>query len=117
MAPAATSLGSEPDLRDPQGWQAQGERTEAVSRHRYRSTIDDYADQGDPKASLEYHGSQPGDPFKLGEALVKLASLGVPPKLFVAGSDALAMVAPAVEARLQAVHAHEALSKSTDGHF
>jgi NAD(P)-dependent dehydrogenase (short-subunit alcohol dehydrogenase family) len=79
--------------------------------------IDDYADQGDPKASLEYHGSQPGDPFKLGEALVHLASLEAPPKLFVAGSDALAMIAPAVEARLQSVHAYEALSKSTDGDF
>jgi hypothetical protein len=40
-----------------------------------------------------------------------------PPRLFVAGSDALAMVGPAVEARLQAVHALEALSKSTDGTF
>lgn len=79
--------------------------------------IDDYADQGDPKASLEHHGSQPGDPLKLGEALVKLADLEAPPKLFVAGSDALSMVTPAVEARLQAVHAHEALSRSTDGHF
>jgi NAD(P)-dependent dehydrogenase (short-subunit alcohol dehydrogenase family) len=79
--------------------------------------IDDYADQGDPKASLEHHGSQPGDPFKLGEALVQLAGLESPPKLFVAGSDALSMVAPAVEARLQAVHAHETLSKSTDGDF
>jgi NAD(P)-dependent dehydrogenase (short-subunit alcohol dehydrogenase family) len=79
--------------------------------------IDDYADQGDPKASLEHHGSQPGDPFKLGEALVQLAELEVPPKLFVAGSDALSMVGPAVEARLHAVHAHGALSRSTDGDF
>lgn len=79
--------------------------------------IDDYADQGNPKASLEHHGSQPGDPLKLGQALVQLAGLEAPPKLFVAGSDALSMVAPAVEARLQAVHAHEALSRSTDGDF
>lgn len=79
--------------------------------------IADYAGQGDPKASLEHHGSQPGDPFKLGEALVQLADLEVPPRLFVAGSDALSMVAPAVEARLQAVHSHEALSRSTDGDY
>jgi NAD(P)-dependent dehydrogenase (short-subunit alcohol dehydrogenase family) len=79
--------------------------------------IDDYADQGDPKASLEHHGSQPGDPLRLGEALVELADIEVPPRLFVAGSDALSMVAPAVEARLRAVHAHEALSRSTDGDF
>jgi len=79
--------------------------------------IDDYADQGDPKASLEHHGSQPGNPSKLGEVLVQLAGLESPPRLFVAGSDALSMIAPAVEARLRAVHAHETLSKSTDGDF
>lgn len=90
----------------------------APSNVRWASNpIDDYADQGDPKATLEYHGAQPGDPFKLGQALVHLAGLETPPKLFVAGSDALAMVTPAVEARLQAVQAHEALSKSTDGDF
>lgn len=79
--------------------------------------IDDYACHGDAKASLDHHGSQPGDPVKLGEALVALAGLESPPKLFVAGSDALSMVAPSVEARLAAVHAHEALSRSTDGAF
>ena len=35
----------------------------------------------------------------------------------VAGSDALAMIAPAVDARLKAVRAFEALSKATDGSF
>jgi hypothetical protein len=40
-----------------------------------------------------------------------------PPKLFVAGSDALAMITPAVEERLQAMRANEELSKSTDGSF
>jgi len=45
---------------------------------------------------------------------VKLASMATPPRVFVAGSDAIAAVAPAVEARLKAVHALEDLSTSTD---
>jgi hypothetical protein len=43
--------------------------------------------------------------------------MDAPPRVFVAGSDAMAVVAPAVEARLRAVHAFEELSKSTDGSF
>jgi hypothetical protein len=64
-----------------------------------------------------YAGKQPGDPEKLGQVLVKLAGMEIPPRVFVAGSDAVAAVAPAVEARLKAVHALEELSKSTDGSF
>jgi len=40
-----------------------------------------------------------------------------PPKLFVAGSDALAVITPAIEARLETTRAHEELSRSTDGLF
>lgn len=40
-----------------------------------------------------------------------------PPKQFLAGSDALAMVTPALEARLQEIQAYADLSKSTDGTF
>jgi len=40
-----------------------------------------------------------------------------PPKLFVAGSDALAVISAAVEERLRATRADEALSRSTDGAF
>jgi hypothetical protein len=64
-----------------------------------------------------YHGTQQGDPAKLGDALVKIAGMESPPKLFVAGSDALTMIVPAIEARLQATRAYEELSKSTDGSF
>ena len=80
--------------------------------------VDDYAAEGSPEAMWSpYDGAQPGDPAKLGEALVKLAGLEAPPKVFVAGSDALAVIAPAVEARLKAIRADEALSRSTDGAF
>jgi NAD(P)-dependent dehydrogenase (short-subunit alcohol dehydrogenase family) len=81
--------------------------------------IDDYA-ATEPSAKemwSPYAGTQPGDPDKLGEVLVKLTGMEAPPRVFVAGSDAMAAIAPAVEARLKAVHALEQLSQSTDGSF
>jgi hypothetical protein len=44
-----------------------------------------------------------------------MAAMDVPPQIFVAGRDALAAIAPAVQARLDAMRAHAALSTSTDG--
>jgi len=81
--------------------------------------IDDYAliEESAQEMWSPYAGRQPGDPEKLGQVLVKLAGMEIPPRVFVAGSDAIAAVAPAVEARLKAVHALEELSKSTDGSF
>jgi len=64
-----------------------------------------------------YHGKQQGDPAKLGEVLVKIAGMENPPKQFLAGSDALTVVTPVLEARLQEMRAYEELSKSTDGTF
>jgi NAD(P)-dependent dehydrogenase (short-subunit alcohol dehydrogenase family) len=61
-----------------------------------------------------YAGTQPGDPNKLGQVLVKLAALERPPRLFVAGADAVAAITPAVEARLVAIRAFGDLSNSTD---
>ena len=40
-----------------------------------------------------------------------------PPKQFYAGSDAVAVIRPALERRLQEIKDHEELSKSTDGAF
>jgi NAD(P)-dependent dehydrogenase (short-subunit alcohol dehydrogenase family) len=81
--------------------------------------IDDYAaaEVAAQEMWSPYAGRQPGDPEKLGQVLVKLAGMEIPPRVFVAGSDAIEAVAPAVEARLKAVHAFEELSKSTDGSF
>lgn len=64
-----------------------------------------------------YAGTQPGDPDKLAAVLVKLTAMAPPPRLFVAGGDAIDMIAPAVQARLTAVHALEELSKSMAGDF
>jgi len=81
--------------------------------------VDDYAavEVGAQQMWSPYAGTQPGDPDKLGQVLVKLANMETPPRLFVAGGDAIEMIAPAVQARLKAVHALEDLSKSTAGSF
>lgn len=62
-----------------------------------------------------YNGTQPGNPAKLGEALVRIAGMENPLKLFVAGSDALQVITPILEDRLKVMKDNEALSKSTDG--
>lgn len=79
-------------------------------------TIEDYADEAKPRDLWSaYNGTQQGDPDKLGNALAKIASMSSPPKQFYAGSDAIAGIRPALEARLQEIKEHEGLSKSTDG--
>jgi NAD(P)-dependent dehydrogenase (short-subunit alcohol dehydrogenase family) len=64
-----------------------------------------------------YHHKQAGDPFKLGQALVRLAGMAVTPKQFYAGSDAVAGITADLKARLTEVEAHQALSASTDGTY
>jgi NAD(P)-dependent dehydrogenase (short-subunit alcohol dehydrogenase family) len=96
-------------------------RTDLLDPHNAKygsSTIADYAEEGAAEAMWSgYNGTQQGDPAKLGEALVKIAAMENPPRQFVAGSDALAVARPALEARLQELRAYEELSKSTDGSF
>ncbi len=80
--------------------------------------IGDYADESKPREVWSaYNGTQQGDPEKLGDALVKIAGMPNPPRQFFAGSDALAVVTPALEARLREIKDYEELSKSTDGVF
>ena len=88
----------------------------AISNVRYAdSTITDYAPEGTSEAMWSpYNGKQTGSPEKLGDALVELTRMGNPPQVFVGGSDGLAMVTPAVEARLKDMRDHDALSRSTD---
>jgi len=64
-----------------------------------------------------YHHKQSGDPAKLAEALLALTAMKSPPKQFLAGSDALESVPPALQARIDEMRAHAQLSKSTDGKF
>jgi NAD(P)-dependent dehydrogenase (short-subunit alcohol dehydrogenase family) len=80
--------------------------------------IEDYLPEGTAENMWsQYDGTQPNDPTKLGDALVKIVALQNPPKVFVAGNDALGMITPAIEERLREVHANEMLSKSMDGSF
>lgn len=81
--------------------------------------LDDYAavEVSPQEMWAPYAGKQPGDPDKLGQVLVELAAMQAPPRLFVAGGDAIEMIAPAVQARVDAVYALPALSRSTDGSY
>jgi len=78
------------------------------------STIADYAHEGPAEEMWSvYNGTQPGDPVKLGEAIVEIANMEKPLKLFVAGSDALEMVTPVFEERLKTMKETAELSRST----
>jgi len=56
------------------------------------------------------NGLQPGDPAKLGAALVTIAALDKPPLRFVAGADVVAGVEQKANLLLAQVDAHRALS-------
>jgi NAD(P)-dependent dehydrogenase (short-subunit alcohol dehydrogenase family) len=82
------------------------------------NVIEDYAAEGNVQEMWSpHHGTQQGDPAKLGDLLVKISGMENSPTVFVARSDALAMIVPAVEAPLRDTQAYEELSKSTDGSF
>jgi NAD(P)-dependent dehydrogenase (short-subunit alcohol dehydrogenase family) len=80
--------------------------------------IADYGAPGHVEAAwAAYHGQQPDDPAALGEALVQIAEMEHPPKVFAAGGDALDTITPVVEARLAELRAHADLSKAAGGAF
>ena len=80
--------------------------------------IEDYGPAGNVAAAwAAYHGQQPDDPAALGEALVQIADMEHPPKVFAAGGDALDAITPVVEARLAELRAHADLSKAAGGAF
>jgi NAD(P)-dependent dehydrogenase (short-subunit alcohol dehydrogenase family) len=78
--------------------------------------IEDYATGPSTRETwAAYDGKQNGDPLKLGQALVKVAAMDKPLKLFLAGSDAVEVLLPIVEERLKAIKENRELSSSTDG--
>jgi len=78
--------------------------------------IEDYATGTSTRETwAPYDGKQNGDPLKLGKALVTIAAMDKPLKLFLAGSDAVEVLLPVVEERLQAIKDNRELSSSTDG--
>ncbi len=96
-------------------------RTDLLDAHNVKfatQSIEDYAAHGNVQEMWSaLDGTQQGDPAMLGNALVEIAGMDNPPKVFVAGSDALAVIVPAIEARLRDTQGYEELSKSTDGSF
>ena len=80
--------------------------------------IEDYGPAGNIAAAWSvYDGQQPNDPAALGKALVQIADMEHPPKVFAAGVDALDAITPAVEARLAELRAHADLSRAAGGSF
>jgi short-subunit dehydrogenase len=80
--------------------------------------VADYASSNQARSTYErYNHQQPGDPAKLGQALVALAAMPQPPLHFVAGTDAVGFATQAVERRRTELATHDALSRSTDGQF
>jgi len=96
-------------------------RTGLLDAHNVRwvsKVIEDYAPEGTAEAMWSpYNGTQPNDPAKLGDALVKITAMQKPPKVFAAGGDALSTITPAIEERLRDMRAHETLSKGMEGSF
>ncbi len=81
-----------------------------------KMSIEDYVAEGDPEKMWgPYHGTQPNDPGKLGDALVKIAAMEAPPQVFAAGKDALETITPAVEKRLKAMKDNATLSRASGG--
>jgi hypothetical protein len=81
-------------------------------------SIEDYGPEGNIAGAWSiYDGQQPNDPASLGEALVRIADMEHPPKVFAAGGDALDTITPVVEARLAELRTHAELSKAAGGTF
>jgi hypothetical protein len=72
-------------------------------------------DRVDPRAAGV--PKQPDDPAALGEALVQIANVEHPLKVFAAGSDALDAITLVVEPRLAELRQHADLSKTAGGAF
>ena len=78
--------------------------------------ISDYADYANATQTA-YSGqnhAQPGDPVKLGAALVKIASLDNPPMRLLMGSDAVQYLGAGYEARVAELNDWKDVSTSTD---
>jgi NAD(P)-dependent dehydrogenase (short-subunit alcohol dehydrogenase family) len=82
------------------------------------STVQDYKVEGPTEAMWSsYDGKQPNDPATLGEAIVQIVAMSDPPRVFVAGSDALGAIRPVLEGRLAEMRAYESLSRASGGAF
>ncbi|WUR12453.1 oxidoreductase [[Empedobacter] haloabium] len=79
------------------------------------SRIDDYAAAHATETAYRAHShQQPGDPVKLGQAIVRLVEANEPPTHLALGSDAVGFVATELRRRLAELERWQALSVSTD---
>jgi len=62
----------------------------------------------------DYNGRQPGDPARAAQAILKVAAMAQPPLRLALGSDAVAAIAGADQARLVELDRWRELSVSTD---
>jgi hypothetical protein len=77
------------------------------------SSLQNYADRTAEQLRLwEDQSRQPGDPAKLAQALVAIASQESPPPRFIAGADAIALAEQKVAALQQAINPFRDLSTS-----
>ena len=80
--------------------------------------IEDYAAEGTAEDMWSpYNGTQPNHPAKRGGRARPNCRNAESSKVFIAGSDALDVITPAIEERLREARAHQTLSKSTGGSF
>jgi NAD(P)-dependent dehydrogenase (short-subunit alcohol dehydrogenase family) len=92
-------------------------RTEILTRKSAtyaESSLEDYAERTAEQLRwwLEQGGRQPGDPAKLAQALLTIASQEPPPPRFIAGADAIAMAEQKVADLREAINAGRDLSMS-----
>ncbi|AXA94038.1 oxidoreductase [Massilia sp. YMA4] len=79
------------------------------------SRIDDYAAAHATETAYRAHShQQPGDPVKLGQAIVRLVEANEPPTHLALGSDAVGFVGTELRRRLAELERWQALSVSTD---
>lgn len=78
--------------------------------------IDDYAEIRSKTEAMykNYNHQQPGDPAKLGPAIVQLAQEKTPPLHLLLGSDAVNLMRNVLTTRLAEIDAWNSLSVSTD---
>jgi len=93
-------------------------RTDWAGRSMVRSprSLPDYDALFDPirQARIDKSGHQRGDPAQAAQAILRLLAMPEPPAHLLLGSDALALVRAKLEAALDDIARHEALTRSTD---
>lgn len=93
-------------------------RTDFAGRSLTQSStvIEDYADTAGKrrKEHDRVHGTQPGDPGKAAQAIIRAVEADEPPAFLLLGSDALQIYRRLAEARVEEINAWEHVSTSTD---